>query len=75
MRPPTAASTTGRMPQRLVLVAVMGCLLMIIPCFFVAVWNPKLDPLSSPNLQLSVPTSIKIQAVQENSSISDRSGE
>lgn len=47
MRPSTAASTAGRMPQRLVLVAFMGCLLMIIPCFFVAVWKPKLDPLSS----------------------------
>ncbi|CAL9064669.1 beta-1,2-xylosyltransferase XYXT1-like isoform X1 [Musa acuminata AAA Group] len=74
MRPSTAASTAGRMPQRLVFVAFMGCLLMIIPCFFVAVWKPKLDPLSSPNLQLSVTTSIKIQAVRESSSISDRSG-
>ncbi|URD76980.1 Glycosyltransferase [Musa troglodytarum] len=74
MRPPTAASTTGRMPQRLVVVAFMGCLLMIIPCFFVAAWKPTLDPRSSPNLQLSVTTTIKIQAVRENSSISDRSG-
>ncbi|XP_064991204.1 alpha-1,3-arabinosyltransferase XAT3-like isoform X2 [Musa acuminata AAA Group] len=74
MRPSTAASTAGRMPQRLVLVAFMGCLLMIIPCLFVAVWKPKLDSLSSPNLQLSVTTSIKIQAVRESSSISDPSG-